>query len=247
MKPYSLDLRQRIIDTYESNEGTIRQIAQRFKVSISSVRRLIKRYLSTGSIAPKPYTGGNKPKLKAEHLEILATLISEDNDATNFELAQRIFDLTEVEVSIWTIGRGLKKLNITKKKKTFKAAEVYTESKQLQRYEYWNIIKDIKVEDLVFLDETGVNLAMVSFYGRAIKGKRAYDSKPQKRGKNVSIIGTMTLNQGFLTGFSFEGGTNGDTFLWFIENVLAPCLWAGAVVVMGGMAKQPLFTDKSCL
>ena len=115
MKPYSLDLRQRIIDTYSNDEGTIRQIGQRFKVSISSVRRLIKRYLNTGSIAPKPYTGGNQPKLKAEHLEILANLISEDNDATNFELAQRIFDKTGVQVSIWTISRALKKLNITKK------------------------------------------------------------------------------------------------------------------------------------
>ncbi len=87
MKPYSLDLRQRIIDAYSNEEGTIRQIAQRFKVSISSVRRLIKRYLSTGAIAPKPYTGGNKPKLKAEHLEILANLISEDNDATNARIS----------------------------------------------------------------------------------------------------------------------------------------------------------------
>ena len=52
-------------------------------------------------------------------------------------------------------------------------AEAYSESKQIQRYEYWNIIKDIKVEDLVFLDETGVNLAMVSLYGRAIKGQRS--------------------------------------------------------------------------
>ncbi len=45
----------------------------------------------------------------------------------------------------------------------------------------------------------------------------------------------MTLNQGFLTGFSFEGGTNGDTFLWFVENVLIPCLWPGAVVVMDNL------------
>ena len=121
-------------------------------------------------------------------------------------------------------------------KKTFKAAEAYRESKQIQRYEYWNIIKDINIENLVFLDETGVNLRMVNLYGRAFKGKRAYESQPQKKGKNVSIIGTMTLNHGFLTGFSFEGGTNGDTFLWFIENVLVPQLWVGAVVVMDNLS-----------
>ena len=63
-----------------------------------------------------PYTGGNQPKLKAEHLEILANLVEVDNDATNFELAQRIFERTGIQVSIWTISRALKKLNITKKK-----------------------------------------------------------------------------------------------------------------------------------
>ena len=76
---------------------------------------------------------------------------------------------------------------------------------------------------------------MVSLYARAVRGQRAYSKRPLKKGKNVSLIGAMTLNDGFLTGFSFEGGTNGDTFLWFIEEVLAPQLWSGAVVVMDNL------------
>ena len=76
---------------------------------------------------------------------------------------------------------------------------------------------------------------MVSLYARAVKGKRAYSKRPLKRGKNISIIGAMTLNQGFLTGLSFDGGTNGDLFLWFIEEILVPQLWAGAVVVMDNL------------
>ena len=58
----------------------------------------------------------------------------------------------------------------------------------------------------MFLDETGVNLAMVNLYARAIKGRRAYSKRPLKRGKNVSIIGAMTLEKGFVTGLSFDGG-----------------------------------------
>ena len=76
---------------------------------------------------------------------------------------------------------------------------------------------------------------MVNLYARALRGQRAYGKRPLKKGKNVSIIGAMTLNDGFLTGFSFEGGTNGDTFLWFIENILVPQLWSGAVVVMDNL------------
>ena len=157
MPPYSLDLRQKVVESYENKEGSIRTIAKRFKVSKDFVQRLLKRYQNEGTIEPQPYTGGNQPKLKEEHLQILITLVEEDNDATNSELAERISLKTDILVSASTISRALKKLKITRKKKSLKAAEAYSESKQLQRYDYWNQIKHIKVEDLVFLDETGVN------------------------------------------------------------------------------------------
>ena len=70
---------------------------------------------------------------------------------------------------------------------------------------------------------------MVNLYARAIKGHRAYSKRPLKKGKNVSIIGAITLKSGFLTGLSSDGGTNGDTFLWFIKEMLVPQLWKGAV------------------
>lgn len=76
---------------------------------------------------------------------------------------------------------------------------------------------NINPHDLVFLDETGVNLAMVKWYGRALKGQRAYGAQPKATGKNVSIIGVMTLATGFLTGLSFEGRTNGDLFLCLLK------------------------------
>lgn len=76
---------------------------------------------------------------------------------------------------------------------------------------------------------------MVNLYARAIKGHRADSKRPLKRGKNVSIIGAMTLEKGFVTGLSFDGGTNGDIFLGFIEEILVPQLWAGAVVVMDNL------------
>ena len=116
-RAYSLDLRQKIIESYQNGEGSIRQISKRFKVSRDCVQRLLNRYRREGTIEPKPYTGWNKPKLNEEHLKILVALVEEDNDATNVELAERIFLKTGVKVSGWTIGRALKKLNITCKKK----------------------------------------------------------------------------------------------------------------------------------
>jgi len=93
----------------------------------------------------------------------------------------------------------------------------------------------VAAEDLVFLDETGVNLAMVLAYARSARGKRAYAKQPKGRGENLSILGAMTLKDGFLEGISFKGGTNGALFLWFIETRLCPALWPGAVVVMDNL------------
>lgn len=107
--------------------------------------------------------------------------------------------------------------------------------KQQQRYDYWQDIRAVEAVDLVFLDETGMNLAMVSRYARAQRGQRAYAQQPKGRGKNLSIIGAVSLKTGFLTGLSFTGGTTGDMFLWFIETLLCPLLWPGAVVVMDNL------------
>lgn len=37
------------------------------------------------------------------------------------------------------------------------------------------------------------------------------------------------------TGLSFDGETNGDSFLWFLEEILVPKLWSGAVVIMDNL------------
>ena len=71
-----------------------------------------------------------------------------------------------------------------------KASKAYTDEVQQQRREYWEDASQIKVSDLVFLDETGFNRAMVTLYARALQGQRAYGSKPPK-GRNISVIGAI--------------------------------------------------------
>ncbi len=116
MNSYSLDLRQKIVDCYENKEGSIRQLAKRFKVSPDCVRRLLKRFSEEGTIEPKSYSGGNPALLESSHLEVLTTLVEEDNDATLPQLAQRLEAQTNLKVSTSTISRGIKKLNLTRKK-----------------------------------------------------------------------------------------------------------------------------------
>jgi len=45
------------------------------------------------------------------------------------------------------------------------------------------------------VDESGVNLALIRLYARALKGKRARGSKPQKRGRNISLITAISSQE----------------------------------------------------
>lgn len=109
--------------------------------------------------------------------------------------------------------------------------EKETERVQSLRVQFWLQLQGIPAENLIFIDEAGVNLSLVRQFARAPKGKRAHGSRPQKPRKNVSIIGAIGL-QGVITKYSLLGATDGLTFEAFIAQKLVPQLCSGACVVM---------------
>lgn len=102
---------------------------------------------------------------------------------------------------------------------------------QQQRVEFWQLVQGILAQDLIFIDESGVNLSLVRLFARSPRGQRAYGSRHQKRGKNVSLIGAIGL-KGVITQVSLLGATDGLTFEAVISQKLVPKLWKGAYVVM---------------
>lgn len=102
---------------------------------------------------------------------------------------------------------------------------------QKLRAEFWEEIRSIDVKDLIFIDESGVNIAMVRVYARAKKGQRARSAKPTKRGKNVSIIGAISVKE-IVTDINLLGGIDNLTFTAFIHQKLLSKLWKGACVLM---------------
>ena len=116
MKAYSSDLRQKVIDAYNNREGSQRQLAKRFSVSLSFVQSLLDRYRSSRTVEPKPQSGGHPAKLNQEQIVLVATLVEEDNDAILVELCERLEQTTGIRVSRATMGRITQKLNLTRKK-----------------------------------------------------------------------------------------------------------------------------------
>jgi transposase len=85
---------------------------------------------------------------------------------------------------------------------------------------------------LVFVDESGFNTSMNRLRARAPRGKRAYGKVPRNRGKNTTLIASITLQGGMGESMSVEGATEALAFETYVEHVLAPSLCEGQVVVL---------------
>ena len=119
MQPYSLDLRQKIIEVYEQEKISIRKVAQRFRVAKSFVQKLLKQHQQTGDIKPKRQGGNSPPKVQGADLLTLTEIIEKNNDATLEELCELLEEQTGIKVSRATMGRISQNLDYTFKKKLF--------------------------------------------------------------------------------------------------------------------------------
>ncbi len=92
----------------------------------------------------------------------------------------------------------------------------------------------LDIHELVFVDEFGSNTALARAYARAPRGWRTYDSLPRNRGPNTTVIASLTL-QGMGACMQMEGAVDTAAFEVYVEQLLAPTLRAGQVVVMDNL------------
>lgn len=112
MKPYSMDLRARVLAACDAGAGTA-AVARQFAVSRSWVRRLKQRRRETGETAPRPPRNRRAPKL-APHLARIRELVAAQPDLTLAELRARL----GVAVSLGTLWAAVAGLGLTVKKKS---------------------------------------------------------------------------------------------------------------------------------
>jgi transposase len=94
----------------------------------------------------------------------------------------------------------------------------------------------VNPERLVFVDEAGSHIAMTREFARAPRGTRVpVDAVPRNRGTVTTILGALTTS-GLEATMTVEGGTSGDVYVAFLEQVLVPKLRVGDLVVMDNAA-----------
>ena len=89
-------------------------------------------------------------------------------------------------------------------------------------------------EDLYFVDEMGINIDMSRRYARAPKGERVVEEKPANIPENTSVVGALGA-EGMVASMCVKGPVDGECFCQFIEQMLAPNLRPGQVVLMDNL------------
>jgi transposase len=118
-----------------------------------------------------------------------------------------------------------------------------TECGALERDEWlraaWRVMVAEKVDPqrLVFVDEMGANTSLSVVHAWSPAGKRAYCSVPRNRGKNTTLLASMSV-EGMGPTLAVEGATDREVFEAYLEEVLAPSLRSGQIVVMDNLSSH---------
>lgn len=92
--------------------------------------------------------------------------------------------------------------------------------------------KTLRRPTLDVRDERGMRTSMTRLYARAPRGQRAYGKVPRNRGKNTTLIASITLERGMGESVAIEEDTDAEAFEAYVERFLAPPLKEGQVVVL---------------
>ncbi|MEG4898486.1 IS630 family transposase [Microcoleus sp. F10-B4] len=202
-------------------------------MSKSTVQALLKRKKETGRLLPSQAHGG-KPSLLFGHEQQIEEMVAQYPDYTLAEYCEYWHEKTGVGLSESAMCRFLKKQQLTLKKNTLRSSQAHKEIHQNQRIEYWEKIRDVEPENLIFLDEMGVLLGRMRPRARSKKGERSYDIKPFYRGSRVTVVGAIS-NKKVIAMKTMGKSMNGEDFQKFVQEELVPSLWKGAVLVMDNL------------
>ena len=115
-KPYSGDLRERVLRACARGKLSRAKIAAAFQVAESTVYRWLQAWRRERRGTAKPHAGGPAPRLDEAALDKLRAIVAEANDLSLDEYAQRLGERTSVAVSGPTVCRALRKLGLPREK-----------------------------------------------------------------------------------------------------------------------------------
>ena len=236
MKPYALDLRQRVLAALRKGQYTQAEIAHLFSVSLSTVEKWWHTWRTQRRSKPRRQRYGPRRKLVACG-DFLRAEIKRQPDLTLAELGERVVTAYQVEVRASMLCRELQRLRLARKKKSVIDRQRKTPRvRRLRRKFEARQADDLasRLERVHFLDEFGVHLGLTRLSGRAAPGERVEETTPGFSGPHYTGIAALGL-KGIQAPLIFEGGMNADRFETYVLEVLAPTLRRQDIVLMDNL------------
>ena len=221
-KPYSQDLRQKVINAIELDGMKRCEAAELFGISRNSINLWFQRKNETGSLSPKKReTPGHSHKIT--DWDAFEDFVRKHHDKTQAQMAH----LWPKPISARTIGRGIQKIGFTRKKKSYG----YRERDEQKRAEFRQRLAPLLPEVLVFADESGMDNRDEYGYGYSPKGERIDALKSGRRSGRINMIAAY-CKKTLLAPFTVEGSCNHDVFETWIETCLVPVLKPGQKLIL---------------
>ena len=233
-KPYSLDLRERVVGYVEAGHSR-RAAAAHFRVSPSFVINLMTAFRQRGAVAPKALGGWRHSKLDPHRVFILRR-VAEKDDISMPELAGELHAASGVKadpasLSRWLIRNGLSF------KKSLQASEC-DRADVRQAREAWKAERQPKMRAephrLIFIDETGTNTKMTRARGRCERGERLRSKAPFGHWKTQTFV--AGLRCGALTApWVIDAPMDRTIFETYVRTQLVPTLNEGDIVILDNL------------
>lgn len=122
MKPYSTDLREKIVSAYLRGDTSVRKVAAEFNVAPSFVQKLLSLKKTQGHLEPKKQGGTMKGKLDGYESELKA-MVEKYPDWTLSEYCEYWGEHHHLWVSTSVMCRQMQKLELTRKKNLYIVAK----------------------------------------------------------------------------------------------------------------------------
>ena len=117
-RPYSTDLRERVLRACEVGDESQAAIARRFEISESAVGSWLRQLRRDGRREPKPHGRGFPSILDEDDGAVLRSLVAAKNDATLAEYTRAFTARTGEEISESSVCRALRRHGLVVKKTT---------------------------------------------------------------------------------------------------------------------------------
>ena len=234
-KPYSQDLRDRVIEAVERGKLSRRAAARHYEVSESVAIKWLERLERHGSREPVGH-GGHRASKLMPHRDFLEAARAEKSDVTLQALCDRLSAERGVKADTSMMSRFFRRIGVTVKKRPLSRASRIARTSAATAND-GEPIRGSSTLGGWFIDETWTKTNMTRLRGWAPRGERLVDKVPQGKWKTATFLAALR-NDRIDAPCLFDGPINGERFHAYVEQFLVPTLKPGDVVILDNLGSH---------